>query len=373
MTRLVSIDSSILRLWYGRDDERLGFNELLRRKNSQRFDRRLRQLGARQFIRHLKFLTSKVHFLDKWVDKSRNTWYFKTEKGKRKSFASILEEWIEREVISENRDAFGSSIIYSEPSLSNFFKGDEFEELYSIMDRANEEIVSKISEMLIAKKLGDLSDSERANFVFYRENINAFNEMKRRFEKSGVVETRKEERAVNSKLLNQAKLIGFESIEAFKRKDVDRFHRMFRKLPLTVSEEKEYQNLKNKFSSVSLRLCERFLAKIEDEMPKLFCCFYNFETEEFLLSQNDLVLTVNGDVRLVEEVLGSLRPAELSDYKEKLQKALQSPIARLPKWVGSSTELQPQMRASWDSSTRRTYLHHLLLFAETKSAGNRLT
>lgn len=370
----MSIDSSILRLWYGRDDERLSLNVLLGRKNSQRSDRKLRELSRRQFLRYLKFLTSsKVHFLDKYVDKSRNTWYFKTEKGKRKSFASFLEEWIEREAISENRDAFGSTIMYSDPPLSNFFKGDEFEELYSIIDRANEEIVSKISEKLIAKKLGDMTDSERANFVFYKENINVFNEMKRRFEKSGVVKTRKEERAVNSKVLNQAKLIDFESVEEFRSKAGDRFHRMFKKLPLTFSEEKEYQNLKNKFSSVSLGLCERFLAKIEDEMPRLFCCFYNFETEELLLSQNDLVLTVNGDVRLIEEVLDSLREDELSDYKEKLQKALQSPIARLPKWVGSSTELQPQMRTSWDSSTRRKYLHRLLLFAETKCAGNRST
>jgi hypothetical protein len=373
VTSFTSIDSSILRLWYGRDDERLSLNQLLTRKNSKRSDRKLQKLSERQFLRHLKNLTSKMQFLDKYVDKSRNTWYFKTEKGKRKSFASILEEWIEREAISENRDAFGSSTVYSDPPLSNFFKGDEFEELYDIMDDANEKIVSKISEKLIAKKLGDLSDRERANIVFYRENINAFNEMKRRFEKSDVVKTRKEERVVNSKVLNQAKLIGFESIEEFKSKAGDRFHRMFRNLPLTFSEEKEYQNLKNRFSSVSLRLCERLLAKIEDEVPRLFCCFYNFEMEELLLSQNDLVLTVNGDVRLIEEVLGSLRPDELSDYIEKLQKALQSPIARLPRWVGSSTELQPQMRASWDNSTRRTYLHHLLLFAETKSASNRST
>jgi DNA-binding HxlR family transcriptional regulator len=358
---------SILRLWNGKDDECLSFEELLRRKNSRTYGKELSEITTRHFIRRLNELVS-MRWLHKEVDSSRKTWYSKTEKGKIKSFTSFLNDWVEREEIGENRDLLGASIICSEPALDNFMREEEIEELYTIMNGANAQITGKIYEILLKRKLEELSERDRENVVFFMKNIKKFDEMTRRFERSGVVKTQKEDHKVNSQMLSQAKLSGFNTVDEFESHVGDRFNRLFKDYPLTLSEQKEYQDLKTKFNKS--KLYGKIFARIEDEIPRMFCCFYNFEMEELLLSENDLVLTVNDMIKPIEEVLTPLSRDQSVEYKERIEKALRSPIARLPNWVGKNDGNQPRMRLSWDSSTCRRYLLCILLNIEKKLAAN---
>jgi DNA-binding HxlR family transcriptional regulator len=352
---------SILRLWNGKDNECLSFEELLRRKNSRTYGKELSKITTRHFIRRLNELVS-MRWLHKEVDSSRKTWYSKTEKGKIKSFTSFLNDWVEREEIGENRDLLGASIICSEPALDNFMREEEIEELYTIMNGANAQIIGKIHEILLKRKLEELSERDRENVVFFMKNIKKFDEMTRRFERSGVVKTQKEDHKVNSQMLSQAKLSSFNTVDEFESHVGDRFNRLFKDYPLTLSEQKEYQDLKTKFNKS--KLYGKIFARIEDEIPRMLCCFYNFEMEELLLLENDLVLTVNDMIKPIEEVLTPLSRGQLVEYKERIEEALRSPMVHLPRWVGSDSKVQPKMRLSWDNSTSRKYLKRILLFIE---------
>lgn len=357
--------NSVLRLWYGRDDERLSFDELMRRKDTKPidpklFDRHLFELGRRQFIRWLNDLTS-MRLLVKDVDSSRNTWYAKTEKGKRQSFASFLKDWVEREEVGECRDLYGASIIYSEPALDSFMREEDFEDLYHIMNEANAQIAGKILDALVKSKLGELSDRDRQNAVFYRENISEFDRMARRFEKAGVAKTLNEDRKVNSEMLRQAKTRGFGSIEELKNADCYRFTDPFKDYSLTLAEQEKHRYLKSRIRPKD----ERFFAKVEEEMPGVFSCFYNFEMEELFLSNYNLILTANDVIKPLGEVLDSLGHDQLKEYVERIGKALRSPLGKLPEWVGSKGD-QPKMRLSWGNKTRRKYLLRIHVNVERK-------
>jgi len=177
-----------------------------------------------------------------------------------------------------------------------------------------------------------------------------------------VVKTQKEDHKVNSQMLSQAKLSSFNTVDEFESHVSDRFNRLFKDYPLTLSEQKEYQDLKTKFNKS--KLYGKIFARIEDEIPRMLCCFYNFEMEELLLLENDLVLTVNDMIKPIEEVLTPLSRGQLVEYKERIEEALRSPMVHLPRWVGSDSKVQPKMRLSWDNSTSRKYLKRILLFIE---------
>lgn len=349
----------VLRLWYGKGDERLSYSELLGRKNS---DKELSRKSERQFIRYLNSLV-KMNYLKKDPDLSRTMWYSQTEEARRKSFTILLSDFAEHASFHENRDLFGASIIYSQPALTDFMTEEQIEELYTILDEANVSVVCKIEERLMKKRTGELPTSERENVVFYSRNIKIFDEMTRRLEESGVVKTREEDRKLCAKLLGQAKRKGFDTIEEFKNKLGSRSHRKFRHYPLTFEEEKEYQDLKNKLHRAS---AEAFFAKIENEMPRIFCCLYNFAMEEFLLSELDLALCFDGIIRPIDEVLESLSKKQLKEYKTKIEKTLRSKILRPPKWTENNDNLRPKMSLSWDNITARKYLHRILISVEKK-------
>ena len=357
---MVSNLPRVLQLWYGKDDERLSYSELLKRKS---LDKPLSRKSERQFIRYLNTLLE-LDYLEKDADSKRTTWYFKTEKARRKSFAILLSDFVELFDSQENRDPFGASIVYSQPPLADFMTEVKIEELHAILDKANAEIVDKIVEALIQKRIGELHASERENVVFYSKTIKIFDGMTRRAEKSGVVKTSGENEKVYAEFQEQARLSGFDTVQEFKEKVGERFHRMFRHCALTFEEQKEYQDLKKKLKRRAR--AEEFFARIEDEMPRVFCCLYNFEMEEFLLFKLDLVLCLDDVIRPTAEVLESLSKEELTEYKANIEKTLRSRTIHPPEWTGNNDELQPKVRWSWDNSTARKYLRHILISVEKK-------
>jgi len=357
---MVSNPFMVLQLWYGRDDARLGYSELLKRKA---LDKNLRRKTERQFIRYLNALLE-LDYLEKDVDSKRNTWYSKTDKARRKSFAVLLSNFVELSDSQENRDPFGASIVYCQPPLADFMTKEKIEELHAILDKANAEIVGKIVEALIRKRIGELHASEREDVVFYSKTIKMFDGMTRRLEKSGVVKTSGENEKIYAEFLEQAKLSGFDTVQKFKDMVGERFHRMFRHCPLTFEEQKEYQDLKKKLKRRART--EEFFARIEDEIPRVFCCLYNFEMEEFLLFKLDLVLCFDDVIRPTTEVLESLSKEELKEYKANIKRTLRSRTLYPPEWTGNNDALQPKMRWSWDNSTARKYLRHILISVEKK-------
>ncbi len=359
VTLMVSNLPRVLRLWYGKDDEELSYSELLTRKN---YDEKLSVISKRQFFRYLKSLCE-MELLKKKTDLNRHTCYSRTEKAKQKSFFILLSDFAELSGFHENRDPFGASIVYSQPALAGFMTEEKIEELYAILDMANAQIIDEIMERLIRKRISELPTNERENIVWFSKTIKIFDEMTRRLEKSGAVKTKKENKRVYTELLERAERQGFRSVQKLRTKVGWRFHRMFRHCPLTFEEQKEYQNLKKRLQRAR---AEEFFARIENEMPRVFCCFYNFEMEEFLLSKLDLVLCLDAVIRPVDEVLVSLTKKQLADYKVKIEKTLRSSTLRPPEWTGNNYNLQPVMRWSWDKITERKYLQRILIKVEEK-------
>ena len=355
----------VLQLWYGKDDEQLSYSELLRRKNSNKACM-LSRKSERQFIRYLNTLV-RINYLEKETDLNRTTWYSKTEEARRKSFTILLSDFAERAGFHENRDRFGASIVYSQPALTDFMTQEEIEELYTILDEANVSVVSKIEERLTKKRIAELPTNESANVVLYQKNIGIFDEMTRRLKESGAVRSRGENEEVCAKLLEQAKRRGLDTVEEYKNKFGGRFHRKFRHYPLTFEEEKEYQDLKTKLNRAS---AEEFFAEIENKMPRIFCCVYNFEMEEFLLSELDLALCFDGIIRPIDEVLESLSKKQLKEYKAEIEKTLRFRTVRPPEWTGNNNNLRPKMSLSWNNMTARKYLHRVLMNVEEKLASD---
>jgi hypothetical protein len=92
--------------------------------------------------------------------------------------------------------------------------------------------------------------------------------------------------------------------------------------------------------------------------------------EELFLSNYNLILTANDVIKPLGEVLDSLGHDQLKEYVERIEKALRSPLGKLPEWVGSKGD-QPKMRLSWGNKTRRKYLLRILVNVERKLNGDR--
>lgn len=356
MTSVFANALKILNLWSEKEDKWLSFKDLWRRK--MRFQPALGGKSEREFRRYLDELVEHRFLLKRWKDEgTRGCYYYaKIDKVQRRSFADLFLDFAELTGFKENRDVLGASIIYSQPSLIDFMTKEEIDEVRIILDKTNSLVAGKISQALIQKRIQELPVEMKEGAYAYPSNKQGYDEMRHRLERSGKVETQKNNDVVEAEIAARAKNWECNTVEDLKGKVGWKYNRMIKDLPLTFDEYREYRNLEAKILPL-----KKFFEKMENQIQKFLCCFWNYEMEEYILEKHNFVLCTDNILRPTEEVIESLSKVQLKDYKNNLEKAVRSGTFHMPQWTGRDDRYEPKIRISWSNKTARKCLKRILL------------
>lgn len=360
MTLVFANALKILSLWNEEDDKWLSVKDLWRRKHFQPV---LGGKSEREFRRYLDELVEHRFLLRRWKDEgTRGCYYYaKIDKVRRRSFADLFLDFAELTGFTENRDVLGASVIYSQPSLIDFMTQEEIDEVRIILDKANSLVVGKISQALIQRRIEELPVEMKEVAYAYPSNKQGYDEMRHRLKRSGKVETQKDNDAVEAEITMRAKNWECNTAEDLKDKFGWKYNRRLKDLPLTFDEYKEYRHLETKILPLKM-----FFEKMENQIQKFLCCFWNYEMEEYILEKHNFVLCTDNILRPTEEVIESLSKMQVMEYKNNLEKAIRSGTFHMPQWTGRDDRYEPKIRISWSNKTARKFLKRILLSINDK-------
>lgn len=285
MTTVFSDALKILNLWTEKGDKWLSLNDLWSKK--ERLSPSLKRKSKHEFGRYLTELVRHNFVIRQWDSEKGCYCFAKVDEVQRKSFASIFVDFAGSVCFGESRDALGASVVFSQPALTDFMTQEEIEKINVCLDNANGIITDRVTRALMQKKIEELPDNLKADANAYPHNARLYDEMRRRLELSGKVKTEKEDKAASAKMLVRARLEDLNTVEDFKAKAQWRFNRMMKDIPLTLNEYEEYQRLERKISHL-----REFFEKMDDQIPKFLCCFWNFGMEEYFLEKHNFIVCV---------------------------------------------------------------------------------